>query len=79
MVQWLRIHLPMQGTQVQSLVQEDARCLGASKPVCRHSYRVHEPQSLCSATEEATVMRSQCTSAGEYPLLPQPEKACMQQ
>ena len=22
-VQWLRIHLPMQGTQVQSLVRED--------------------------------------------------------
>ena len=25
-VQWLRIHLPMQGTQVQSLVQEDSPC-----------------------------------------------------
>ena len=23
-VQWLRIHLPMQGTQVRSLVQEDS-------------------------------------------------------
>ena len=23
-VQWLRIHLPMKGTQVQSLVQEDS-------------------------------------------------------
>ena len=32
-VQWLRIHLPMHGTQVQSLVQEDPTCCGATKPV----------------------------------------------
>ena len=32
-VQWLRICLPMQGTSVQSLVQEDSTCLGATKPV----------------------------------------------
>ena len=32
MVQWLRICLPMQGTQVQSLVQEDPTFLGATKP-----------------------------------------------
>ena len=35
--QWLRICLPMQGTQVQALVQEDPTCLGATKPV-RHNY-----------------------------------------
>ena len=35
--QWLRICLPMQGTQVQSLVQEDPTCYGATKPVC-HNY-----------------------------------------
>ena len=27
--QWLRIHLPVQGTQVQSLVREDSKCPGA--------------------------------------------------
>ena len=32
-VQWLRICLPMQGTQVQSLTLEDATRLRASKPV----------------------------------------------
>ena len=32
--QWLRILLPMQGTWVQALVQEDPTCLGATKPVC---------------------------------------------
>ena len=35
--QWLRIHLPMQGTQVRALVQEDPTCRGATKPV-HHNY-----------------------------------------
>ena len=35
--QWLRICLPMQGTQVQILVGEDPTCRRATKPV-RHNY-----------------------------------------
>ena len=35
--QWLRIHLPMQGTWVRALVQEDPTCRSATKPV-RHNY-----------------------------------------
>ena len=35
--QWLRIHLPIQGTQVQALVQEDPTYCGATKPVY-HNY-----------------------------------------
>ena len=35
-VQWLRICLPLQGTQVRFLVQEDPTCRGAAKPV-RHN------------------------------------------
>ena len=35
--QWLRIRLPMQGTQVRALVQEDLTCRRATKPV-RHNY-----------------------------------------
>ena len=35
-VQWLRIHLPMQGTQVQSLLQEDSSGLGTAGPVCHN-------------------------------------------
>ena len=35
--QWLRICLPMQGTQVWALVQEDPTCREATKPVC-HNY-----------------------------------------
>ena len=34
--QWLRICLPMQGTQVQALVREDPTCRGATKPM-RHN------------------------------------------
>ena len=35
--QWFRIRLPMQGTRVRALVQEDPTCRGATKPV-RHNY-----------------------------------------
>ena len=45
-VQWLRTHPAMQGTQFQSLILEDSRCLGAPKPV-GHNYWVSslEPTS----------------------------------
>ena len=36
-VQWLRIHQPMQRMRVQALVREDPTCHGATKPVC-HNY-----------------------------------------
>ena len=39
-IQWLRICLPKQGTQVQSLVQEDSMCHGAPKPM-PYSYWAH--------------------------------------
>ena len=35
-VQWLRICLPMQGTWVRFLVQEDPTCRGATKPAHRN-------------------------------------------
>ena len=35
--QWLGIRLPMQGTQVRALVQENPTCRGATKPV-HHNY-----------------------------------------
>ena len=34
--QWLRICLPMQGTQVRALVREDPTCCGAAKPMCHN-------------------------------------------
>ena len=36
--QWLRTHLPTQGTRVRALVQEEPTCRGATKPVC-YNYR----------------------------------------
>ena len=33
----LRIHLPMQGTRIQSLVREDTTCHRSAKPMC-HNY-----------------------------------------
>ena len=35
--QWIRIHLPMQGTRVRAMVQEDPTCRGATRPV-GHNY-----------------------------------------
>ena len=47
MAQWLRICLPMQGKWVQSLVQEDPTCHGATKSMCHNSWgHVVEPM-LC--------------------------------
>ena len=39
-VQWLRVHLLMQGTWVQPLVREDPVCLGVTNPRC-HNYWAH--------------------------------------
>ena len=47
--QWLRICLPMQGTQVQALVQEDPTCCGATKPM-HHNYWACAPQLLSLRT-----------------------------
>ena len=46
--QWLRVHLPVQGTQVWALVREDPTCHGAARPAS-HNYRAYalEPGS-CS-------------------------------
>ena len=55
--QWWRIHLPIQETQVQSLIWEHPTCCGTSKPMhhnCRacalepgsRNYWNHEPQLL---------------------------------
>ena len=47
-VQWLRICLPMPGTQVQSLVREDPTCRRVSKPVLQLLKPVHLEPVLCN-------------------------------
>ena len=69
--QWLRIHLPMQGTLVRALVQEDPTCPGATKPVrhnywactlepASHNYWAHVPQLLSphASTTEACMPKA---------------------
>ena len=49
-IQWLRIHLPKQGTWVQSLVREDSTCCGATKPVLITTEPAHLGPALCNQT-----------------------------
>ena len=59
MVLWLRIHLPVQGTQVRSLVQEDSACCGAPKPVCHDSWAQAREPLFCNK-------RSHCSEKPEH-------------
>ena len=91
-VQWLRTHLPRQGTWVWSLDQEDPTCLGATKSMC-HSYRAHWVCVLVwTATAEACVPRTRAlqhekpwqwegcpAQLKNSPSSLQLEKACVQQ
>ena len=43
--QWIRILLPMEGTQVPSLIWEDFTCCGATKPVHKNFW-AYKPQVL---------------------------------
>ena len=63
MAQWLRIRLPVQGTRVRSLVQEDPTCRGAPKAhapqLLSLRSRAREPQlSLHATTTEAHTPRT---------------------
>ena len=66
--QWLGICLPMQGTHVRYLVQEDPTCQVATKPASS-SYWSLCTQSPCSPTRKATAMRSPRTTARIAPAL----------
>ena len=68
-VQWWRIHLPMQGTWVWPLVWEDPTCHGATKPMCC-DYLAHGLEPVLHNE------RSQLESSS-FSL--QLEKACLQQ
>ena len=63
-VQWLRICLLMQETQVLSLIWEDPACSGATKPRCHSYYNPHlgpPPHSKRSHCDEpSTERKTQC-------------------
>ena len=44
-VEWIKICLPMQGTQVWSLVWEDLTCHGATKPESHNCTETHLPRA----------------------------------
>ena len=62
--QWLRICLPMQGTRVRALIQEDPTCRGATKPVLNLCSRACEPQllSLCSTARKPQLLSPRATT-----------------
>ena len=75
--QWLRIHLPMQGTRVRALVREDPICRRATKPVCHtywacaleptsHNYWARVPQLLKPVRLEPT-LRNKRSHRSEKP------------
>ena len=88
--QWLGVLLPMQGTWVRALVQEDPTCRGATGPVCHSCWACAlEPVchngwnprawSACSTTGEGTAVRSLRAAAGSGPRSPRLGKAHTQQ
>ena len=66
-VQWWRIHMSMQETQVRSLIQEDLTCRGAAQPM-HHHYWAHtlEPW-LCNRRSNHNEKPMHCN---EDPLQP---------
>ena len=73
MVQWLRIYLPMQGTQVRSLVLEDSSCCGTKKSMSCN-YWAHTPQQLkpshardCAPQQEKPLQWNPHTTTRENP------------
>ena len=91
-VQWLRIHLPVQRTLVQLLVREYSTCqvVGPTKPVHHNCWAcAPEPEScsywgpcawsLYSAAREAAPMINPQSAKKSSPHPLQLEKACAQQ
>ena len=91
--QWLRIRLPVQGTRVWSLVQEDPTCRRATNPASHNywspgdlepaccNYWTHALQLLKPVHLEPMLRnkRSPRTTMKSSPCSPQLEKACAQQ
>ena len=76
--QWMRICLPMQGTQVWFLVQEESTSHRATKPLCCNCWSPCT-HSLCSATRGVAAMPCLSTVMKSSLHSPQLEKARVQQ
>ena len=71
-VQWLGICLPMQGTWVWSLVQEDPTCHGATNLLYHNCW-------ACALQQQKPLQWEACALPQSIACLPQLEKACTQQ
>ena len=87
--QWLRIHLPMQGTQVRALVRGDPTCHGATKPMrhnywacalepASHNYWAHVPQ-LLKPTRLEPVLHNKRSHHNEKPATATKSSPCSPQ
>ena len=90
MEQLIGIHLPMQGTRVRFLVQEDYTCRGATKPPCSTTTEPELSGPKTTATkpnhprasapqQEAITARTPCTTRKSSSHSPQLKKAHAQQ
>ena len=75
---WLRVRRPTQGTRVPSLLQDDAPCLGATRPV-RPNYRACALQpGNCDhwnpSTPEPALQHTE--SCNQKPRITTPEELC---
>ena len=70
------VHLPMQETQVRSLVQEDPTCCGATKQV-DHNYWAcaPEPEGRNCWAHKLQLLKPQCPRVCAQPEKPQPESS----
>ena len=74
--QWLRVCLPVQGTQVQSLVWEDPACQLATKSASGNKRRHRSEKSMHHNTEQPPPRCNQrkLTHSKEDPVQPKPNK-----
>ena len=73
-VQWIRIHLLIQGTQVWSLVWEESMCRGATKPV-HQDFWTCVPRARAPQQEKRPQWEACTWPRGVAPVSPQPENA----
>ena len=78
MAQWLRLHLPIQGTRVGSLAWEDPTFHGATKPLS-HNYWARVPRARALQQEEPPQWEAHIQQQRVAPHSLQLEKAQVQQ
>ena len=66
--QGIRILLPMQETQLRSLIQEDAACCGATKPVCPNFCALWQGDTMTGTSTLDPVLHGKRSHCNEKPM-----------